>query len=144
MITLAELRAGELGYGVLEDESKFSVEEKVLCFSKGRLEALQLGFTATSRSNETGTETYQSEEIQSVNEETARRKFKRLIRVQKYPQMSKQNMQEYDSARHYLVSLNFRNSAGNWEGDRVSFEIHTEDTLNPFSCRKLKLFHIWN
>lgn len=54
--TLAELRAGELGYGVLEVESRFSVEEKVACscFSReGRLEALQLGFTPTSRSGKT-------------------------------------------------------------------------------------------
>lgn len=65
MSTLAELRAGELGYGVLEDESKFSVEEKVLGFRKGRLDALQLGFLTTSRSNETGTEAYESEEIHS-------------------------------------------------------------------------------
>lgn len=51
--TLAELRAGELGYGVLDDESRFSVEEKVACscFSRvGRLEALQLGFKPTSKS----------------------------------------------------------------------------------------------
>lgn len=53
---MAELRAGELGYGVLEVESKFSVEEKVACscFNReGRLEALQLGFTPTSRSGNT-------------------------------------------------------------------------------------------
>lgn len=52
--TLAELRAGELGYGVLEVESRFSVEEKVACSCwEGRLEALQLGFTPTSRSGNT-------------------------------------------------------------------------------------------
>lgn len=54
--TLAELRAGELGYGVLDVESRFSVEENVACscFSReGRLEALQLGFTPTSRSGNT-------------------------------------------------------------------------------------------
>lgn len=50
---MAELRAGELGYGVLEDESRFSVEENVACscFSRvGRLEALQPGFKPTSKS----------------------------------------------------------------------------------------------
>lgn len=54
--TFAELRAGELGYGVLDVESRFSVEENVACscFSReGRLEALQLGFTPTSRSGNT-------------------------------------------------------------------------------------------
>ncbi len=53
---MAELRAGELGYGVLDVESRFSVEENVACscFSReGRLEALQLGFTPTSRSGNT-------------------------------------------------------------------------------------------
>lgn len=53
--TLAELSAGELGYGVLEVESRFSVEENVACscFSReGKLEALQLGFTPTSRSGD--------------------------------------------------------------------------------------------
>lgn len=53
---MAELRAGELGYGVLDVESRFSVEENVACscFSReGRLEALQLGFTPTSRSSNT-------------------------------------------------------------------------------------------
>lgn len=53
MFTLAELRAGELGYGVLVFESKFSVDEKLFCsfFNReGKLEALQLGFTPTSRS----------------------------------------------------------------------------------------------
>lgn len=51
--TLAELRAGELGYGVLDAESRFSVEEKVACscFSRvGRLEALQLGLKPASKS----------------------------------------------------------------------------------------------
>lgn len=41
---------------MLDDESRFSVEEKVACscFSReGRLEALQLGFTPTSRSSNT-------------------------------------------------------------------------------------------
>lgn len=41
---------------MLEDESRFSVEENVACscFSReGRLEALQLGFTPTSRSGNT-------------------------------------------------------------------------------------------
>jgi len=53
--TLAELSAGELGYGVLEVESRFSVEEKVACSCwKGRLEALQRGFAPTSRSGNTG------------------------------------------------------------------------------------------
>lgn len=54
---MAELRAGELGYGVLEVESKFSVEEKLACscFNReGRLEPLQLGFTPTSKSGNTG------------------------------------------------------------------------------------------
>lgn len=54
MNTLAELRAGELGYGVLEVESRFSVEEKVACSCReGRLEALRLGFTPASRSGNT-------------------------------------------------------------------------------------------
>jgi len=56
IVTLAELRAGELGY-VLEVESKFSVEEKAACscFNReGRLERLQPGFTPTSRSGHTG------------------------------------------------------------------------------------------
>lgn len=41
---------------MLDDESRFSVEENVACscFSReGRLEALQLGFTPTSRSSNT-------------------------------------------------------------------------------------------
>lgn len=39
---------------MLEVESRFSVEEKVACSCwEGRLEALQLGFTPTSRSGNT-------------------------------------------------------------------------------------------
>lgn len=51
--TLAELRAEELGYGVLDVESRFSVEEYVACscFRRvGRLVALQLAFKPTSKS----------------------------------------------------------------------------------------------
>lgn len=63
---MAELRAGELGYGVLEVESKFSVEEKLACscFNReGRLEPLQLGFTPTSTSDNTvSTETFNFDE----------------------------------------------------------------------------------
>lgn len=55
MSTLAELRAGELGYGVLEVESRFSVEENVAwSCGEGRLEALRLARTPTSRSGITG------------------------------------------------------------------------------------------
>lgn len=51
--TLAELRAGELGYGVLDVESRFSVEENVACscFRRvGRLVVLQLAFKPPSKS----------------------------------------------------------------------------------------------
>lgn len=63
--TLAELRAGELGYGVLEVESRFSVEEKAACWcfnSEGRLKGLQLGLTPTSRSSNTGRQRHETKQ----------------------------------------------------------------------------------
>lgn len=66
---MAELRAGELGYGVLNVESRFSVEENVACscFRRvGRLEALQLGFKPASKSINAGEGQYQHDDKKTL------------------------------------------------------------------------------
>lgn len=67
--TLAELRAGELGYGVLDVESRFSVEENAACscFRRvGRLEALQLGFKPTSKSRRRNRQMTSTQEQENI------------------------------------------------------------------------------